>query len=141
MLAPAALLALAAQLALAALLLHDVRQRQCLHSLTSLHGLLEQAAGLQGCRPVLLRQLHCRWKRFAVGLLQPCCTALLHCIAALRGCAACMQWLKVTTRKIHTPLEPQSQSGAMLPPGCSISDPHYSIRDPVYFVDTTAKSN
>lgn len=51
------------------------------------------------------------------------------------------QWLKVTTRKIHTPLEPQSQSGAMLPPGCSISDPHYSIRDPVYFVDTTAKSN
>jgi hypothetical protein len=58
----------------------------------------------------------------------PCCTALL-------------QWLKVTTRKIHTPLEPQSQSGAMLPPGCSISDPHYSIRDPVYFVDTTSKSN
>ncbi|KAF6258004.1 hypothetical protein COO60DRAFT_1521024, partial [Scenedesmus sp. NREL 46B-D3] len=46
------------------------------------------------------------------------------------------QWLKVTTRKSNSPLEPQSQSGAMLPPGCSLSDPHYSIRDPVYFVDT-----
>lgn len=45
------------------------------------------------------------------------------------------QWLKISTRKAHTPLEPQSQPGAMLPPGCSISDPHYSIRDPVYFMD------
>eukprot|EP00879_Flechtneria_rotunda_P000239 GHRR01000317.1.p3 GENE.GHRR01000317.1~~GHRR01000317.1.p3 ORF type:complete len:122 (+),score=36.72 GHRR01000317.1:395-760(+) len=45
------------------------------------------------------------------------------------------QWLKVTTRKMNSPLEPQQQPGAMLPPGCSISDPYYSVRDPVYFVD------
>lgn len=51
------------------------------------------------------------------------------------------QWLKVTTRKLHTPLESQHQAGAMLPPGCSISDPHYSIRDPVYFVDSHSKGN
>lgn len=28
--------------------------------------------------------------------------------------------------------------GGMLPPGCSISDPHYSLSDPVYFVDNDA---
>jgi hypothetical protein len=45
------------------------------------------------------------------------------------------QWLKLSTKHARE-LESQSQKpGAMLPPGCSISDPHYSMRDPVYFVD------
>lgn len=45
------------------------------------------------------------------------------------------QWLRLSTKHARE-LESQSQKpGAMLPPGCSISDPHYSIRDPVYFVD------
>jgi hypothetical protein len=45
------------------------------------------------------------------------------------------QWLRLSTKHARE-LESQSQKpGAMLPPGCSISDPHYSIRDPVYFHD------
>lgn len=45
------------------------------------------------------------------------------------------QWLRMSTRHSRE-LESQSQKpGAMLPPGCSMSDPHYSIRDPVYFHD------
>ncbi|GBF87299.1 hypothetical protein Rsub_00010 [Raphidocelis subcapitata] len=34
-------------------------------------------------------------------------------------------------------LAAQGSGVQMLPPGCSISDPSYSIKDPVYFVDVT----
>lgn len=45
-------------------------------------------------------------------------------------------FLKLSTRRSNTPLEPQGGGrGDMLPPGCSMSDPHYSVRDPVYFLD------
>ncbi|KAF8056005.1 SPAC4A8.02c [Scenedesmus sp. PABB004] len=40
------------------------------------------------------------------------------------------QWLKVTTRKHASPLEPQGSGAGLLPPGCSMSDPHYSVADP-----------
>lgn len=42
------------------------------------------------------------------------------------------QLLKMSTKKVE--LEPQGGSH-YVPPGSSMSDPHYSIKDPVYFVD------
>jgi len=40
--------------------------------------------------------------------------------------------LKLNTKR--APLAPQGGEH-YLPSGCSISDPHYSIKDPVYYVD------
>jgi hypothetical protein len=48
------------------------------------------------------------------------------------------QYLRLRTKKVTMPLESQQQGG-MLPPGCSMSDPHYSVRDPVYFVDSQSQ--
>lgn len=47
-------------------------------------------------------------------------------------------YLRISTKARATPLEPQA-AGGMLPPGCSVSDPHYSIKDPIYFMDGAAK--
>lgn len=46
-------------------------------------------------------------------------------------------------KMISTPRRKLSAQGGglqMLPPGCSISDPHYSMSDPVYFVDVAEDS-
>lgn len=46
--------------------------------------------------------------------------------------------LKVLS-KAPRKLAPQGAGVQMLPPGCSISDPSYSVKDPVYFRDSTEK--